>query len=817
MATTTSVLSELPTERMQILLKTILKDKNLDSNTTTCIIKQVDTGNWVSSVYFIEVHDSTTKISLYLKCLPEGKCKDKGDFLNSRIHFENEVIFYSKVLPAFEHFQNEILPTEIRPTISVPYCYGAEADEHNCFIMMENLSSKGFIVLDRLVFMSIPEISFVLKDLGRYHAFSLAMKVLQPENFRKLRDQIRLTLFNEDDYVLSTRAIFSNALQDVLDVMKLNYAAESSYLRKYENFIEPGMELFPVQGICDPENEPFNVITHGDLWLLNVMFHYGAGCKYPDGIRFIDLQQMRYTSPATDIGRLLFVSLDRTTRYNHRNDLLQCYYNSLSSTLQSLGLNVEFLFPFSQLETQLIKYATFYTINSILNVIHSSDEFEGSSDEFTGDFKEDMLNLIRAPQKRMTPKCMKRVFDIIEECADRELNLDPNSVTCNINQIQAGRWVSSMFFVEAYNDHKRITLYLKCLPIYRKCDFLASKDNFQNEVTFYTKVVPEFKKFRHEKFPLETSSPILLPECYRAEADGINDVIILENLSESGFIVRGRLEGMTIPEISLAFKELGKFHAYSLAMKIQYPQRFNELKNHLDEPVFNPTQYENITKVIYSNCWEDVCSALKQHYKEGSVYLKKVEEFIKVVSDRMFTQAICNPSNEPYNAIIHGDPWVSNFMFKYKDSSEEPADIRILDFQQVRYNSPALDIGRMLFVCMDKATRDIQRNNMLLCYYNSLSQTLMDLGSNPEYLFPFSELEIQLKKYSAFFVSVSLLTIIHALDENEIDDEGFVGEDKESLINSIRAPTQRMTAKCRQRVVEIIEESVQLGYIDLES
>ncbi|PSN49245.1 hypothetical protein C0J52_08397 [Blattella germanica] len=409
-----------------------------------------------------------------------------------------------------------------------------------------------------------------------------------------------------------------------------------------------------------------------------------------------------------------------------------------------------------------------------------------------------------------TARIRKMLFSVLEE-----ENFNSNEVICKINEIVAGKWLSSIFFVDVYDSHKHLSLYLKCLPISGKSKQAASKRSFQNEVAFYTKVVPEFDTFQQEKLPLEKCFPVPIPRCFRAEVDGANDVIILEDLSKLDYIVKDRLEGMSIPEISLTLKELGRFHAFSLAMKNQCPEKFKETKMHVIESIFSEPDFGEVFRYIFSNCWLDVHNFLKEYYEEHNMYLKKVEKFMTIAPDLMALQAKGDPLNEPYNAIIHGDPWVLNFMFHYKDGCEEPDDMRMLDFQQVRYTSPALDVGRMLFITMDKATRDKQRDKMLLCYYQGLSQTLLKLGSNPELLFPFSQLEIQLKKYSAYFVTSSLLTLIHSLAEYEGGEQGFDGDSVKGYLKSVRKAQQNMTLKCRQRVIEIIEEFVDLGYLDM--
>ena len=64
-----------------------------------------------------------------------------------------------------------------------------------------------------------------------------------------------------------------------------------------------------------PKNS-FAVICHGDLWLSNILFKYGATYNESSGedakpteVKFIDFQSARFASLATDLVLFLFTSV----------------------------------------------------------------------------------------------------------------------------------------------------------------------------------------------------------------------------------------------------------------------------------------------------------------------------------------------------------------------------------------------------------------------------------------------------------------------------------------------------------------------------
>ena len=394
-------------------------------------------------------------------------------------------------------------------------------------------------------------------------------------------------------------------------------------------------------------------------------------------------------------------------------------------------------------------------------------------------------------------------------------NLITNNFSYRIEKTVVSRWVSSIYHIEANSSNSNLSLYLKCLPEdIKKRELMRCSLHFQNEETFYNIILPAFKQLQREKCLQESRSPISVPKCYAAEGNGKDDVVILEDMSTSGFVLLDRRSTMKLPYICLVLKELGRFHGFSLAFKTIQPEKMKQIIKCINEAVFVDPQFEEIFRIIFYNNLEDIYTAMKKYYEKESIYLKKFQQFLEKGLDLLPIQAQGDPSNEPYNVVTHGDLWINNFLFHYDEDTSEPDDICFLDFQQIRYCSPAIDLGRFLYVNMDKATRDEYRDRFLHCYHDSLSETLRQCSLIPENLLPFCELESQLRKHSACFITLSLLTIVHALDSHE-EEEEYNGDGTESMLNSIRKTQHRMNADCLRRIFEVIEESVDRSYMDI--
>lgn len=143
-------------------------------------------------------------------------------------------------------------------------------------------------------------------------------------------------------------------------------------------------------------------------------------------------------------------------------------------------------------------------------------------------------------------------------------------------------------------------------------------------------------------------------------------------------------------------------------------------------------------------------------------------------------------------------------------------DIRFLDWQVIRYASPAIDLLLIIFTSTDKAFRDKEFDNLLDCYYESLSTTVKLLGSDPNELFTFQNLKDEIKRCGnyALMLAPSVIQVLQA-DSSEISnldeimDEVARGERQIELTGSLGGRGQ---LEYDRRLNEVFEDIVRLGF-----
>lgn len=67
----------------------------------------------------------------------------------------------------------------------------------------------------------------------------------------------------------------------------------------------------------------------------------------------------------------------------------------------------------------------------------------------------------------------------------------------------------------------------------------------------------------------------------------------------------------------------------------------------------------------------------------------------------------------------------------------------MIDFQLSRFASPALDIMFFIYSCTNESLRIQFYDDLIKTYHSNLCEIVKDFGSNPEFLFPFSALEVR--------------------------------------------------------------------------
>jgi thiamine kinase-like enzyme len=363
-------------------------------------------------------------------------------------------------------------------------------------------------------------------------------------------------------------------------------------------------------------------------------------------------------------------------------------------------------------------------------------------------------------------------------------------------------WISSVYRITT-PDQRPPSYIVKCLPTCEARRTAMESDTFfRNEVQFYCRVLPEFVKFQEEK---RATSPFrsVATTYYISE-----HTIVMEDMKARGYMMLDKRESLDMPHIRLVLKEMGRFHGLSFAFKDQNPQKFADLKSSINETVFTSSATGHFNSILTSG-WKASLEIARKTFTTD--HLQIIEAYLGNVWNKMVTLAT---PQEPYAVILHGDAIINNILFHYpmEETEENPDKLCLIDFQMSRYGSPALDLS---FFLLRYHTKEAGHNyrELLRVYHDALKEFLMELGSNADELFPFSALEEEMQKYSAFGMAMALICIPGTMSEATgfVDDDD--SKDASDIIRDVCASFGNLGETCERKIVEVLKQALKSDYM----
>lgn len=160
------------------------------------------------------------------------------------------------------------------------------------------------------------------------------MKIIEPKTFSTAVQYIEEIVFIED-----AAEFYSQQLDYALNQAITSLSQESNENGEFDSTIKilkklKGPKLFNImRNHVTNSEDRWNVIVHGDLWINNIMFHYGKNGRV-NYAKFVDLQTLRYSNLVCDILMVLYSSTKYMMRQQYFDELIDIYRNSLIDTLR---------------------------------------------------------------------------------------------------------------------------------------------------------------------------------------------------------------------------------------------------------------------------------------------------------------------------------------------------------------------------------------------------------------------------------------------------------------------------------------------------
>ncbi|KAJ8917141.1 hypothetical protein NQ315_012633 [Exocentrus adspersus] len=279
-------------------------------------------------------------LHLAAKLIPANEMLRKA--FDIYVTFKKEVYAYTRSIPALVQLQLEYNVPRERIIDIFPKCYGArlslddnfsEVDE-DAVILFENLKVQGYKTEDRLVGFDLEGARIVVRDLAKFHALPIALKLLKPQVFK---EQILPSLVQnkglEQLPAEVGKAFHDSIMEGCKEIKQLE-----QYLDRVQKVVDYAAEHPFV--LRPPPNEPWGTMSHSDYWTSNTMLLKDKDGK-PLKNKMVDLQLMTYNSALRDLVFFLFTSVMNEVLEKHYEEFIKLYHESFLENLKDFDLDLE--------------------------------------------------------------------------------------------------------------------------------------------------------------------------------------------------------------------------------------------------------------------------------------------------------------------------------------------------------------------------------------------------------------------------------------------------------------------------------------------
>lgn len=220
---------------------------------------------FASELISIAIIEGDRRLDILCKIAPSNKNHRKD--LRTDFLFSREALFYDKLMPSFAQFQVEKNIPKENQFLAYPKCYGTliDDDKELYTIILEDLRPSGFKMWTKNKPLSVENMQLVMRELGKFHGLSIAMKDQKPTEFMecsKIRDTIKIGL--NSDYI---QTYIKETLERAVSSLKNNAH------KNIAQHIKDNLMAYMNDCLDVKSDNRFGVLCHGMFLLVYYLFN----------------------------------------------------------------------------------------------------------------------------------------------------------------------------------------------------------------------------------------------------------------------------------------------------------------------------------------------------------------------------------------------------------------------------------------------------------------------------------------------------------------------------------------------------------------
>ncbi|KAI5716758.1 hypothetical protein M8J76_011926 [Diaphorina citri] len=267
-------------------------------------------------------------------------------FFNSPLQFQNEILFYTELLPFLASFSTG----RDRPQFA-HFLKGSSPDEVlGSYVMMQNASQEGFRLSKDNPLLNLSHFLLTVNRLGRFHGLSYIAKSRNRSKLTDVVGRIQETSWTDSRIAngdIQNDFISASVKRSIGKFDNDGYEQYAEQLARLKKLIVDCPVRF-MRDITTPK-EPMAVVCHGDFCRNNILFKYGEtndsvnGNKSfngsvddssPSDVLFFDMATIRYASPVMDLSFFIYLNSNAEMRSRHWDQILDSYHQGVRTTVE---------------------------------------------------------------------------------------------------------------------------------------------------------------------------------------------------------------------------------------------------------------------------------------------------------------------------------------------------------------------------------------------------------------------------------------------------------------------------------------------------
>lgn len=296
-----------------------------------------------------------------------------------------------------------------------------------------------------------------------------------------------------------------------------------------------------------------------------------------------------------------------------------------------------------------------------------------------------------------------------------------------------------------------------------------------NEVFVYKSIIPYFTAFVADagiSINVWTAN-VYFADCaiYQTLGEQKETILALDDLNSLGYRLSSSKMDLDEEHLKVMATKIANYHAVSFAMKIRKDPMLEKLADELIPFHFkSDTQgdldsYKYLCPISFERVFNYVENTPK--HQSDSTFLKNISSLKKKVrNDFLGLMEDFLKIDHQFAVILQGDFYRNNVMFRYetRDGREVPVDLRMFDFQEIRYASIAIDLSIFMYMHVHKGIKLEIWDQLLVLYHETLITSITEImkcDRSDERLLPYSfdNFIEHFEKFAFYGVAVSVLSI----------------------------------------------------------